>query len=74
MFENLQATDEFSGESFLQNKCIPNLTLSYPFQTGNEITNQGKYLRARSNSALLCSLTINILGSTKKKLKGCTLQ
>jgi len=40
MFENLQATDEFSGESFLQNKCIPNLTLSYPFQTGNEVTNQ----------------------------------
>ncbi|CAL5059517.1 unnamed protein product [Urochloa decumbens] len=34
------ATDEFYGNSFLQNKCIPNLTLSYPYQFGNEISSQ----------------------------------
>ncbi|OEL29286.1 ABC transporter A family member 8 [Dichanthelium oligosanthes] len=35
------ATDGRFGESFLQNECIPNLTLSYPIQYGNEIVNQG---------------------------------
>ncbi|RCV04910.1 hypothetical protein SETIT_1G039400v2 [Setaria italica] len=34
------ATDGHSEQSFLQNKCIPNLTLSYPTQYGNEIANQ----------------------------------
>ncbi|CAO2045035.1 unnamed protein product [Urochloa humidicola] len=34
------ASDEIYGRSFLQNKCIPSLTLSYPYQYGNEISFQ----------------------------------
>ncbi|CAN6277951.1 unnamed protein product [Urochloa humidicola] len=34
------ATEEIYGQSFLQNKCIPNLTLSYPVQSGKEISSQ----------------------------------
>jgi hypothetical protein len=53
MFEILQASDGFYAQNFLQNKCIPNLTLSYPMQIGSEIMSRGSSLGARSNSALL---------------------
>ena len=51
MFEYLQAD---YGGSFLQNKCFPNLTLSYPVQHGNRTVSQGNYYpHVRSNAALL---------------------
>lgn len=55
MFENLQATDDDFRQSFLQNKCVPNLTISYPEQFGNEIVNRGNSLRANVKM-LHCSL------------------
>ncbi|PAN04686.2 hypothetical protein PAHAL_1G084200 [Panicum hallii] len=35
------ASDGFYAQNFLQNKCIPNLTLSYPMQIGSEIMSRG---------------------------------
>ncbi|RLM78743.1 ABC transporter A family member 10-like [Panicum miliaceum] len=35
------ASDGFYAQSFLQNKCVPNLTLSYPMQIGSEIMSRG---------------------------------